>query len=98
MDWADKLNIEYRDLEDIREDISHTIPEYSQLLSLEDQNRIYWSDKSVSKGLLYDNGFATEDKKAHLFSGKDGKMYREKKVYDTIDINLEEYAEREGIR
>jgi len=25
-------------------------------------------------------------------------MYREKKVYDTIDINLEEYAEREGIR
>ena len=101
LDLGNRLNVKYENLKSLREEISKEIPEYNGILKLDDVELSYWPntiDNPVGIEAIYEEGFNTEDRKAHLFVPSEGNAFREKVVYDTIEINFNEYIEKEGIR
>ncbi len=48
--------------------------------------------------VLYTEGFMTEDKKANLSIPEDDQMFRERKLYDTVQIRFEEFMAENGLK
>lgn len=81
------------DIDKIDESISLTVKEYSGLSRANLKENIYWPnsvDNPYGKQVMYSSGFATNDGKVNLAVVESVPMFKEKKVYDTIDIGFEE--------
>ncbi|MEA4846025.1 MAG: NAD(P)-binding protein [Clostridiaceae bacterium] len=48
--------------------------------------------------VLHTEGFMTGDKKANLSIPEDGQMFKERKIYDTVQRRFEEYIKEKGLR
>jgi formate dehydrogenase major subunit len=55
-------------------------------------------DNVEGSQVLYTEGFMTEDKKANLSVPGNGQMFRERKIYDTVQMRFEEYLDENGIK
>lgn len=55
-------------------------------------------DNVFGSQVLYTEGFVKEDKKANLSIPKAGEMYRDRKIYDTVQIRFEEYLKEHGLK
>jgi formate dehydrogenase major subunit len=55
-------------------------------------------DNVEGSQVLYTEGFMTEDKKANLSIPENGSMFKERKVYDTVQMRFEEYLKENGLK
>ncbi len=93
---ARQLGMNYKDIQEIRADIALAIPEYEGLKArLPRGAKVFWpnSEKEpAGKQSLYSTGFATADGKPRLTVPVQDKAFREKTVFDTIELGFADYA------
>jgi formate dehydrogenase major subunit len=55
-------------------------------------------DNMYGSQVLHTDGYMTEDMKANLVIPEGNRMFKERKVYDTIQLRFEEYLTEKGLK
>lgn len=96
------LGVNINDIRQAAELISVEIPSYSGLFAAMVKNKDIYTpntrDNIDGEQVLYTEGFNTEDKKADLSIPEDEHMFRERKIYDTVQMQFEQYLCENGLR
>jgi len=94
------LNIE--SIKQAAEQISIEVPPYSGLYAAMMQNKDIYTpstrDNIDGEQVLYTEGYMKEDKKANLSVPENGSMFRERKMYDTVQMRFEEYLQENCLK
>lgn len=99
LEISNRLGIDLNDIEDIRNSISKEVSEYKGFAKA-DGRPTYWPNSNENiegTNVLYMDGFATENGKAHLYIPSTGELFKEKVVYDTIEKDFIDFARKEGL-
>ncbi|WP_242948741.1 NAD(P)-binding protein [Caloramator quimbayensis] len=97
---SNKFGIELKDMKDVVENISKEIINYKGLnKAYNNLENVYVPLPMNFKGVqvLYTEGFETEDKKADLNFEESNSMFLEKKLYDTVEKDFDEFTKKNGI-
>lgn len=90
-DLVSHFGVKYESLPQVWAQISREVPEYKGM-AVGFKQGMYWPntiDNQLGEHLLYTDQFANPDKKAHLFIPEDGRAFKIKQAYDTVELYFE---------